>query len=864
MIKKVIDTDGNKKQSNIISTEDIVLRNDKTTTLDEVLSKQAKEINDLKKWTKWSIKYGGMGTGSGGGGSSSSTSFKYTLLIRNDTEVWEVTSPTNLGGSGNYTLTVNLSKTQGHSFQIYYWKGVPTSGKPTGTVFVSEGISSIDIKLGYLSDKFILSCQVRDNNTDELSEIKSYTIVPNSFLISYELKRKIDGTYISSKAEGGNNSITVSALDSGLDAKFIYTIYEDISLYFKIRYKFELDDWTTAFEETITNEGGNTTSGELLKELFWNILENKDRYIGQKLEIQLICSTKNQGEIPASEEGSFEPTVIPDGYYISLTDGGSGTLYLRENQVINPETGDVLEGVNMIGKGYLPFYVNLYYTSQTERSVRIKVEKFVNGNYIYNQDSDISKFLRSNTTYSMSNTYGIRETNAGTYRITATLQTTEGVIETVKYFHIDEKSTDWSYFAYETDNGIQSGLHVFYENSDTDPSPDIKTPISLYNNSYTSQPVPHTNLEAVSKQMNESVVLGLQYDSSNNDNYPFLKINMRGDGSNDIRVYQSKITQGTSTDEHYLIGSEEEDGCYFPKTENADETIRDKWHLLHININYIKRAGNDGNVDYCELCVYIDGILEGVAKTSLGNSTTTALDTDFVIKNIIINPEKKHILKLNLLDISYLPISNRGFAGNGGNYSYLYDIYAVNYYNKYRDSLGFSGAELDNPEDITRAKNFKFDELSLPYLSSAGVKGLFDEGIDVPVVILVPTETNNKSAIKDWFYPTWPEKEDETALDTKALQTSTGSLIYIPENTILGQEDSVTSYTVKDGNNPQSFSFELQGSSTKSYGVKNVEVSIVNNESGIKKVFTPKFNKNDKKHSHKPEAEFTLKTNIVD
>ena len=878
MIRKIKGGDSETKESKIISTQDIVLGTDIDTsdltldeyTLDEYLNEQSKDIQNLKKWTKWAIKYGGMGTGSGGGGGSSSM-FGYSLYIRDEanTKIEEVKATTHLFGKGKYVLAVNLTKTQGHSFQVSYWIGTSPTGKPTGTAFIPEGRSGTEINLGNLSEKFILSCQIKDNSTDDGTRVLSFTIIPESYSVTKTLRRLYDGTSINRKTSGGTGSgeTTFTALKSGLLATIGYTIYENITLYFKIRYKFELEsesEWKYVeldnSEKSISGSISEVITGELSKKIeFDNI--NQDEIIGQKLQVELICNTNPDSLI--AENGVFETTIIPQGYYISLTDGGTGALYLSMESMGSVEEDDVVK----TKKGPLPFYINLKYGSKDTIEVGVEIQKYNENNNSWVTDvSRTTSQLDTNIQYPISKRYEVSISDSGKFRIIATASIDGNTISTTKYFWVDELSVLWSFdsFIELSQSDIVNAKYVNYGDTEEkvgrqNTNPILKTPLSLYTNSYETANLINDD-EGGSESFNESIVVGIQYDSSNNDSIPFLELINTNSSENNIKVYQNKIVQGENFS---LINN-----YYFPKTDNSDSSVSSKWHLLHININYIKTINSRV---YYEFCVYIDGQLEGIATSSDDSGSggyTTAINNNLKINKLLINPRKSQIIKVNLIDLSRIT-HERAFyttlqdSQKIGNYSFSYDAFAVSYYNKYRTSIGLESD--DRIQDFSSILNFKFDELSLPFLEDGGMKSLLNNGVGVPTVILCPRTFSgaNSDLIKNWFYPIWDESVPE---EQEALLKASGPLIYIPENTSI-QTGWDSTYEVKrsseQGGESYSFTFEIQGTSTKANGIKNIELYIGSSD-GKTMVFTPKFDREDPKGSFLPEVSFTLKADMVD
>ena len=80
----------NNEEYSMISSDDILMTGETTgKKLTNVVNNHEKDINDLKKYTKWLYKYGGTGSKYGGSGSGegggTSTSIAATVRINNIT-----------------------------------------------------------------------------------------------------------------------------------------------------------------------------------------------------------------------------------------------------------------------------------------------------------------------------------------------------------------------------------------------------------------------------------------------------------------------------------------------------------------------------------------------------------------------------------------------------------------------------------------------------------------------------------------------------------------------------------------------------------------------------------------------------------
>ena len=848
-MKRIIKDGSSSKESKIISTQDIYLGTDINESLDDHLKKQDDEIYNLKKWTKWYVKYGGMGSGGGGGSSDASGSFGYKIYIRdNDNTVQEVTgSELNLWGTGYYTFIINVLKSKGHPFSISYWTN---NGNVTTKLFGS-GSTTYEVRLN-LREKTLFGFYLTDRETEESSEQVLITVIPESYNITPSLVYN-SGASLSNTA---GQSITLNALKENIYASFKYSIYRNIEVFWKIRYKLEdeetwteITETTDEFGNTIDNrfrysESGDTVTGEVKHKFSFNYTEEYS--IGKKIYIDLIYG-QTIDSTEATSLGKYELTIIPEGSYILLTDQDN-CLYLNK-----PED---TSNMNKISKGYLPFIVKLCnglnsFSGQVTIDLYDKDDNYIRG---------ISRVLKANQNNSISNIYGLNVTESGLYKIRAYL-TSSSSVETIKYFYVKETDINWSFDSFLGDNYIR----VLYDDSSTNPF--LGNNITLYNSSY--EKLFNNKLKDFnSNKFNYNIALGIQYDSSNDNSFSILKLETSI--HNSLEVYQNDILYNGSS---VLGGSV----FYFPKTKNSDETDANLWHLLNININYI-RTDDNGTASYYEISIYIDGILENVGRIS----GFTAINGDFLFNKITINPEKSNIIKLNLFDITIKPVE--GFSRDS-RYEYIYDSFASEYYYKYLSDLGRDKEVIDNKDLTNLLKGFKFNKFGIPYIPSKDFlnfalaerileNGENDKILKLPILVLnidvdkIPDAfDDNSENISDyffynWFISPWAQTPSDASQIPEKLD---GTLYYVSSNR---KKDSQSNLLLDDllikdeRQNSIGFSFEIQGSSTKSFGIKNIELSI-NQVGNTERVFTPNFDLSDT-NSFLPEKSFTLKADMVD
>ena len=107
-----------------------------------------------------------------------------------------------------------------------------------------------------------------------------------------------------------------------------------------------------------------------------------------------------------------------------------------EGRIFLEEPSDPTDlNVPKIKKGFLPFMINLCYSSDTSQAVLIKIFKHTNGEYVDIKEGGWVSVLKTNTINSISDKFKISLPDAGLYRIEASIG---GNYKTTKYFVIQE------------------------------------------------------------------------------------------------------------------------------------------------------------------------------------------------------------------------------------------------------------------------------------------------------------------------------------------------------------------------------------------------------------------------------------------
>ena len=871
MIRKIKNQDGSGfNDSRIISTRDIFLGTNVTSSLEEYLKNQEDELNQLKKWTKWYVKYGGMGSGGGGTGSSKPDC---NIYLKKGTTY---STPVNNGatvilqGKGNYTLTFTIIRGSGHTFHIKWKFG---NGREQEK-YINESSSTISVTQP-LDSRTTFTYSVTDDTMGEDVISGEATIIPEQFTISTNVFYKNGRVTLNN-----GDPVSLGTVKSGFIANYRATISYPVDVYYQVRYQLEGQDWIYVGEEgiferpeTLEDSAKPSTHDVIID--FPQDIRDED-YVGKKITFELLYGTTS-GSLNSNNNNTYYITITPtNGYYVLISEPDD-----YKNTLVSDPTDDNLEEIN---RGSIPFYIMLCADrSNVSQTLYIGLYRHKDGVDTWGEDTwesillddsqppnpiFIHSNIRTNIKYSIAKQFDVGTSTPGIYKIIGKQSES---IQTIKYFKVKQTSSEWDYTRFDEKMSLADiTCHHTYYSSNT--APLFSKPLELFKKSSEVNISSSIGFDAKDKEFSSIFNLGLQYSNSNDDNVPFLKFDV-GDSSNPeyLYVYQNKIYYQDTTD---LINQ-----FYFPKVDlsNSEENT---WHLFTLAINLIKV--DTAGTRFFEITVFIDGVLEGFYYS--GNTTLN----DSVPLNILkvtLNPNNSHVLKINLFDFNFCNRTGKtvlSFTNEDsdfkGKYSYVLDNYISSYFNKYLSELDKDDQIKDSIEFSENIFNFSFDEYGMPYTSIGVLNNLIsckdsnnNKVLNIPVLVLNPNESSFSNQIKydsfdnlidkpffpNWFLAKWPESPTN---DNGKPGSVTGKIFYIPEDVT----SSVENNEVKN----ESFTFSIQGSSTRAYGIKNIELSIMQGEdsgssSSSVKLFTPNFDETNEM-SLLPEQSFTLKADLVD
>lgn len=832
---------GGTTASKIISTNNIFVGTDANTSLQTVLDKQQQEIQKIKQYTKWYIKYGGMGNGSGGSSTGSTGTWDYEFTILKGSEQFSVTSSAvTLNGFGEYSVQVTVKKSQGYNFQFRYTIGNSSEKSisfPSGTAIQTFKVQ--------FSEKTTFSCYLYNMDTDEYTDAKTYSIIPKPFDVSLSLLTAA-GAIVDN-----NSTYTFSTLNS-LHVVFNATVLDALKVKYALYYKFKGEDsWNLSFNGYFNyDEGGAVTTTVLDKELGLSIDEERDK--GKDLMIAIGYGLDASMEDISKYQSQYTVTVIPNEYWIVLTDATDDNLYTEP-------TADYSAPENCQTMGLLTYNLQVTYIASTSVNLTATIERYSNG--VWEQIGDnYNGSIKTNSPSNVGVVFNYPQVStSGWHRITVKTSGSGTAIGLSKYFYCREISSSWSFTSFREN---ETKVDTYYPNQ----SEPFFNALSLYGKSVS---INHAFTRGANTNYAHIVNLGFQYDSSNDPNNELFRVLLGDDKVNYLKFTQEKILYCTSNNEEELIS------YYLPSTDSISILKSNEWHLLTLVINPVSKGEV---IVYNEVSVFIDGEGAGIAYTS--NDVTgysTLLDRELGVSGAIINQTTNTNMLVNLLHISTVPIraliTTETLDTDLKNYyksqAYNYDSDAVLYFNQYKSKLNISVFDTGTIAEVT--KKFKFDNRGIPYTDSNNLIELLQAisgdtcVVNAPILVLFPKKNivsgTSQSFFENYYMGSFSE---DVKLDTYGIFQGPISYLAPTDLKRTQEKNPLLSCLVTrpSSESLQMFGFKLQGSSTLSYGSKNLEMSVIS-EGDQKTVYTPNFDNNDK-NTFLPESSYTLKADAVD
>lgn len=897
----------------ILSSDDIVASGKNVgKKLTEIIDNHTTDINELKQYTKWLYKYGGTGSkgGSGGSGSSSSYSLQYQIRlagiqvkngdniilgdkIENEKSVpLEIILTNPKGGNNKYTI----------SDLVVNEKNQSITGRTSFTI-ENNFKQSYSLSLaGKNKGKISFFLIYQDDNDYFQQASVSFFYIKNAYSFNIDIVNNQNKTLFMN-----NDSIfytNVFNIESGVNLKIDYDL------------QVENDVIVNTQLEGILSESEFIINSIDRKEGTFIISFNKDFITGEDIigdyslplsfysnNVRIYQTILNFTIVPADDVYIKIIPVLPNAqiykykyqnnedYNISLisefnTYSKYYELYnkLNINNVLDEnEITDIISyfHIDRNQLSELNFYQDLKYILYNELN-NYKYYVFSTGNigfklspYMPHNISEtilyyqIGKLDTSTHTIewddpidqgyikstNKNKIFNINIVNAGIYILNVYTQDTHNRISYYLYTYEKDNTFNWyrSNILNIFDNN-PSYLHYFRNGNVTSAFEKYK------NNQYIQQFASGDDITPFNIPLTFStdlvydcfVSIGIQYSSinnansyKNNDGHSIITINSI-DSNLKLEIYQDKI----------LLG-ENKITLFLPKEEDYNINNNSNYHLLSIYKRYIYYNDNP----YYEICVYLDGILEGAAPAFINSKNGW--------NSIVLHNSNYGI---NLLEVAYLPHTDNYYEDSSGNIVYLDDIAISEYHYKYANECNSFANNISATSEILNAlRNFKETEYGMIEVENEDTIKDISKSINIPVMVLEynegSTDTSTSQAkpkfVSNFFYATEQE-------DPEKKKWILNGLYYSPGKYELDLSKDDCKIFIDD--NAGDWYIQTQGSSTMQYFVKNLTLGITPKQSGYICLYTPNFiysedtadNVEEAVKSYLPEKSFTLKADMVD
>ena len=385
--------------------------------------------------------------------------------------------------------------------------------------------------------------------------------------------------------------------------------------------------------------------------------------------------------------------------------------------------------------------------------------------------------------------------------------------------------------------------------------------------------------------------ISIQYSKTNDTSIPIFSLNRKSskENSNSIEAYSlfvfqdkivctneiTTITEGkVNIDE---ISQKDQAYIYIPISETINYNDKSMYSLLTIYKN-MEGIEENNNPKY-GIYTLINGIYDGILKTfdynyGLFDSIT------FYPGNYAVNLMETICLPHYENDLDnknnyYTYTSQDGFTSKQLKYMNQYDFenYFYSYDTLYRN-VGVNIISQHEQNLIKYFSEFTYDEkLQMVRCNVDSAKNIASN-IDIPVLLLSfmnPVDgkevNGNANGLEGWLGKSYGQDEDtgkNIPVQIWWSSSKTSGLQLVNNVVTIGDPDVGSNSSIPE------FSFNIQGSSTKGYHCKNIELYGPTSSDDIKYLYSPNITHEENENSEAfkemllPEESFTLKADVVD
>lgn len=814
---------------NIITDSDVTVL-ERNSTLADILKQQDTEISQLKSNVKWLYKYGGVGSGSGGGNGSGDNNKRWYILVDVNGTSFQASAVDDgttasgnliLNGEGSYPITVQVVRPNGGSFnaRITYFNGVTSTMTDKLTTdnewFISKNI--------ILRSNNQVSVRVTDGEYTAIINI-SYISAPYKFKL--ELAKE-DGSFT---WPGASDDMYITDIEKdGLCAKFTYDIGVEVAtdengVKNGVTY-YTTDILGNKSEPKVLDLSAGQQGSIMLPLIddpkFLTDNSNAASY-AFSLNIQVVT---NAGGTSSTEQlgvsfnlipGTLYLKIIPNlGTFYTLPQSEPGYVYTPgpKGFTVTPYFG-LNEGKQIQVSYYLDHTVDEIKSNSSILPVdgpriiteRVPVSNMATIELLTNQDEEITEHVV------------VFKATCG-----------NNVAYFTYYLYVKELDTGLNWYP----DSLNTTTYTNYFRTQQDTVGFQNWPNATSNTlnmTINSEVEPVVTCERVADAVYDMMFsVGILYSEINNTNSPIISItgNMEDSSERYIHIFPNKIV--LSADINATSGNNLT--CYIPQVPYSEFTAAsDKYHLITFYRRLLTKKASEGTY---EVMVYVDGVLDGVYRDWFTTSPK--------YNQIIFRRANYYV---NFCELSYFPHS----INSGVHSDYLNDANIVRYWYTYQSK---KLSKTNFPTNILNVfeTGVKLSSdvrtLNMPILTDT-VEAICSSA-KIPI-LLFTTEDGSGASFVDWYTSSYLETANIPSRDVKVYYASP-------------TDNNVSEITTSGCK----FKIDIQGSTTRSYRCKNLELTIENNsqDSGIKYLFSPNFNPDDP-NSFLPESSFTLKADAVD
>ena len=819
---------------NIITDNDITVTGGKNLgdNLSNVLQNQQNEIDTLKSNVKWLYKYGGVGgSGGGAGGGITNWSIYATLGGRTITNGGTLYISNN-NDTTSYQLTVAIKNGNSNYSVEYTFDDVRTGRMSLGPENGWKDTRSLN-----LAKNSFINITVTDG-----SDIKSVECdyITNPYVFD-EIKLVND-----TGQEYQNKDKDVFILDAATNG-FNMKVHYDIAIEAETSYYWEYLGITT--ERQVVED----KSGDIMLEFPKEYLTN-DRAGLYDVACYISITPPNQEATILKKTVTFN--LIPETLFLKIAPE-VGTIYDEVvSNLINVHSYKTSIVIGLILRAY--FGVN---QGQVGRVDYVLYNETTDGWEEYN-----TGFI--SITENINTTLQISFVEPGWKKVvlyctlrgeTYTVEKYVYLVETTTSYNWYKKSAEPSlttYYRPGTGGTSNAGMAKFFGNN-------------IYHQVYSSgQPeILGSNIieTPTSGSLGDILIsMGLQYNEINNVNEPIAAFNYltsasTGDYTPFCTVYQNKISIGG-----YEIP------IYLGRTDISEfnPTDPNKYHLVQISLKYVYRD-NAQNTDYRQICVYVDGVLEGAVNNWITYSRE--------ISQVVLYPAN---YSLNLLEVA-------NFSNSV--YRSISDVDISYYHNTYKIKSSSDSSVVSDDETSIIDNLFDYDSLgnaSIAYgienqlikLSGSAAISQISSRVKIPSLVckverILRSYSNDGKTVFEWLNTSYDfsQNSDQT-VDTglQGFRCPTTLRWYNKPNGggsgISFESDKEITGAKLFGDDNTEFYLRLQGSTTMRFKSKNLTLGVRNtsgDDNAPVPVFSPNFKRSDTS-TFLPDNAFTLKADVVD